>query len=65
MDIKGILFTTRGASKAVAEQLGISSAAVSQWRTRGIPPGRLADVQRIVEGIARPRIDASEPRAVS
>lgn len=43
-DIRSVLFNTKGAAKAVAERLGISQAAVSQWRERGIPARRLADV---------------------
>lgn len=48
MDIYRTLYTTRGAGKAVAEALGISDAAVSQWRKRGIPEDRRADVERVL-----------------
>lgn len=46
MDIYRTLYTTRGASKAVSVALGISDAAVSQWRKRGIPADRVTDVER-------------------
>jgi DNA-binding transcriptional regulator YdaS (Cro superfamily) len=45
MDIATTLYTTRGAVTAVAARLGISDAAVSQWKTRGIPERRIADVE--------------------
>jgi predicted transcriptional regulator len=45
MDVATQLFATRGAVTAVAARLGISQAAVSQWRERGIPSGRTADVE--------------------
>lgn len=45
MDIEHTLYTTRGAISAVARDLGISTAAVSMWRRRGIPPGRLEAVE--------------------
>jgi predicted transcriptional regulator len=46
MDILGTIATTRGAAKAVADALGISQAAVSQWRAIGVPEDRQADAAR-------------------
>lgn len=46
MDVRQTLYSTRGAVTAVAKKLGISDAAVSQWKTRGIPSRRLDDVER-------------------
>jgi pyruvate kinase len=40
------LFARRGAVKAVAEGLGISTAAVSTWRV--VPTNRREDVARIL-----------------
>lgn len=48
MDVRNTLYTTRGAVSAVARGLGISIAAVSQWKKRGIPPRRVADVARVL-----------------
>lgn len=45
MDLATQLYATRGAVTAVARKLGISDAAVSQWKTRGIPDRRLSDVE--------------------
>jgi DNA-binding transcriptional regulator YdaS (Cro superfamily) len=45
MDVHSTLYTTRGAVTAVAKRLGISDAAVSRWKTRGIPPNRAAEVE--------------------
>ena len=45
MHIEHTLYTTRGAVTAVAAALGISRAAVSQWRRIGIPPGRRAAIE--------------------
>lgn len=45
MDICTTLYATRGAVTAVARKLGISDAAVSQWKTRGIPSRRLPEVE--------------------
>lgn len=45
MDLTHTLYTTRGAVTAVARALGISTAAVSQWRARGIPDDRKAAVE--------------------
>jgi DNA-binding transcriptional regulator YdaS (Cro superfamily) len=45
LDTATALFTTRGAAKAVADRLGISQAAVSQWRERGIPARRMPEVE--------------------
>ena len=45
MDLTTQLYATRGGVTAVARKLGISDAAVSQWKTRGIPQRRLGDVQ--------------------
>lgn len=64
MDIRTALYTTRGASKAVADKLGISAAAVSHWRTRGIPADRLADIEQIIRDMRRNAIVPSPaPRA--
>jgi DNA-binding transcriptional regulator YdaS (Cro superfamily) len=40
MDLARQLYATRGAVTAVARALGISDAAVSQWKLRGIPARR-------------------------
>lgn len=45
MELGTQLFATRGAVTAVAARLGISQAAVSQWRERGIPTSRMSDVE--------------------
>lgn len=44
MNIPQTLFSTRGAISAVARRLGVTAACVSQWRKRGIPARRMADV---------------------
>lgn len=44
----------RGASKAIAAELGISDAAVSQWRKAGIPEKHRAVVQRVIADILAP-----------
>jgi DNA-binding transcriptional regulator YdaS (Cro superfamily) len=49
MDLVRTITTTRGAVTAVAEKLGISQAAVSQWRGRGIPADRVEDVRRALD----------------
>lgn len=42
-----VIQMTRGAATAVAQALGISRAAVSQWaRVGAIPPARRADVEQ-------------------
>jgi DNA-binding transcriptional regulator YdaS (Cro superfamily) len=46
MDTLLTIATTRGAAKAVAQALGISQAAVSQWRGSGVPAERRDDVER-------------------
>lgn len=58
MDITTTLYSTRGAVTAVSAALGISDAAVSQWKKRGIPDARRVDVERALrvhlETLARP-----------
>jgi DNA-binding transcriptional regulator YdaS (Cro superfamily) len=44
-DIHQTLYQRRGAVTFVADRLGISIPAVSQWRKRGIPADRLASVE--------------------
>lgn len=39
-----------GGGKALASELGVSPMAVSQWKRRGIPVGRVHDVVRISKG---------------
>jgi hypothetical protein len=46
MGLETTLFAVRGAATAVAKRLGISQAAVSQWRQRGIPAARASEVER-------------------
>lgn len=48
MDLHRTLYQTRGAVTAVADALRISDAAVSQWKRRGIPENRRADVERVL-----------------
>lgn len=48
MDIEVTLFATKGAAAAVATRLGISQAAVSQWRDRGIPASRVPEVEAVL-----------------
>jgi DNA-binding transcriptional regulator YdaS (Cro superfamily) len=48
MDTFQTLYRTRGASAAVAAALGISQAAVSQWRAKGIPADRLPMVEQVL-----------------
>ncbi len=45
MDIHTTLYATRGAVTSVAGALRVSVAAVSQWKRRGIPAGRLDAVE--------------------
>src|SRR4028119_1688686 len=55
------LLARRGAVSRIATGLGISTAAVSQWRR--IPPERLEEVARITEGTPQaPRPPAPHPR---
>ncbi len=61
MDIYRTLYTTRGAGKAVAEALGISDAAVSQWKRRGIPSDRQAEVERVLADYVARLSTAPEP----
>jgi DNA-binding transcriptional regulator YdaS (Cro superfamily) len=49
MDVGTTLFAVRGAARAVAQRLGISQAAVSQWRQRGIPEARAKEVEAALE----------------
>lgn len=54
MDVRTTLYGTRGAVTAVARTLNISDAAVSQWKTRGIPAKRLPQVEAALrEHLAR------------
>ena len=46
MDTHRTLFQRRGAVSHVAKKLNISTAAVSQWKKRGIPSDRTGDVDR-------------------
>lgn len=39
-----------GGGKALASELGISPMAISQWKRRGIPVGRVHEVVRISKG---------------
>lgn len=50
----------RGATKAIAERLGISEAAVSQWRRNGVP---MKHRQAVREVIAELLPQKSEPGA--
>lgn len=45
MDLHSTLYRTRGAVTAVAKDLGISDAAVSQWKKRGFPEKRVAEIE--------------------
>jgi len=45
MDLRSTLYSTRGAVTAVARELGISDAAVSQWKRRGIPVRREPEIE--------------------
>jgi hypothetical protein len=49
MDVMQTIQITRGAVKAIAEDLGISLAAVSKWKRCGIPPARLPAVKIVLE----------------
>ena len=46
------LATNRGATARIAEALGVTHAAVRQWKENGVPPERVLDVERIT-GISR------------
>jgi DNA-binding transcriptional regulator YdaS (Cro superfamily) len=48
MDVHRTLYSLRGGVTAVARELGISDAAVSQWKRRGIPEARLESVERVL-----------------
>jgi len=39
-----------GGQRRLAEKLGVSSMAVSQWKRRGIPPHRVIEIERAIDG---------------
>lgn len=49
MDVHRTLYSLRGAVTAVARELDISDAAVSQWKKRGIPTKRIPEVAAVLE----------------
>lgn len=63
-DIHQTLYQRRGAVTFVADRLGISIPAVSQWRKRGIPADRLAAVQEALAAMnGGPVAQRDEPPA--
>lgn len=44
------IFEHFGSAKALADELGISQSAVSQWQVTGIPPTRAIEIERITDG---------------
>lgn len=64
MDLATKLYATRGGVTAVARKLGISDAAVSQWKARGIPDRRVSEVRAALdEHLSAINAAASKPRA--
>jgi hypothetical protein len=47
-ELESLLFSRRGAVKAVSEEANISAAAVSQWKRNGIPLRRRELVARVL-----------------
>ena len=45
-----------GSYAHLAAKLGVSDAAISQWKKGGIPPARALEIERLTEG----RVKASE-----
>lgn len=39
-----------GSQTKLAQAIGLSTMAVSQWRKRGIPPTRCIDIERATDG---------------
>lgn len=50
MDIGTWLNNERGRLKALAEHFGLTQSAVSQWRTKGVPVGRMRAVRDFTRG---------------
>jgi len=44
------IFEHFGSAKALADELGISQSAVSQWQETGIPPTRAIEIERLTGG---------------
>jgi DNA-binding transcriptional regulator YdaS (Cro superfamily) len=44
------IFKHFGSAKALADELGISQSAVSQWQDTGIPPTRAIEIERLTDG---------------
>jgi DNA-binding transcriptional regulator YdaS (Cro superfamily) len=50
MNFPSWLDADRGRLTAVAAHFGLSQSAVSQWRTNGVPPGRMKAVRDFTDG---------------
>lgn len=61
----------RGRATRMAERFGVTVAAISQWRTNGVPVGRMREVSAFTESAvalddmlpAAPCIDVAAPQA--
>lgn len=48
-EFRRVLHMSKWTQSDVAMELGVSTAAVNQWAKRGIPAGRVIDIQRLTE----------------
>jgi DNA-binding transcriptional regulator YdaS (Cro superfamily) len=39
-----------GSQAGLAEALGLSAMAITQWKKRGVPPERCRDIERVTHG---------------
>lgn len=63
MNLNDWLEAERGRSEALATHIGVTKAAVSQWKTNGVPVGHMKAVRDFSDGAVTLDEMVPEPKA--
>lgn len=65
MDLITWLKAERGRSEALALHIGVTPAAVSQWKTNGVPVGQMKTVRDFTDGAVTLEEMVPEPKTAA